>query len=244
MQIKQRKMTQLPVLLQVGFLLFFCIQITFHQLNYKISDAHYRHLNEPLEVELYRAISFGSDKLLSYLLLIRLQLHDNQKGQHVNYRHLDYALLSDWLMTLYDLNPDSDYPGFLASRVYSNVQDKSKIRQMIHVVEMLFDKNPERHWRRMTEVCLLMKHKLNDLDSALTIAEKIAKLPSTIKIPYWARDMKLVLLDELNQYESAQLLISSMLQSGSVTDHDELRFLRDRLLKIQQSLSENKQLQH
>jgi len=91
----------------------------------------------------------------------------------------------------------------------------------------------------MTEACLLLKHQLNDLPAALKVAEQISSLPKTMKLPFWARDMKLVLLDELNQYESAQILISSMLQSGEITDEDELRFLKGRLLKIQQALSRN-----
>ena len=93
----------------------------------------------------------------------------------------------------------------------------------------------------MTEACLLLKHQLNDLPAALEVAERIAALPGTIKIPFWARDMKLVLLDELNELESAQLLISSMLQSGEIEDRDEIRFLQSRLLKIQQSLLKSKQ---
>ena len=112
---------------------------------------------------------------------------------------------------------------------------------MIAVVEKLFEMNPQQHWRRMTEACLILKHQLNDLPAALKVAEQIAALPKSVKLPHWARDMRLVLLDELNQKESAQLLISSMLQSGEITDRDEIRFLQDRLLKIQQELSENKQ---
>ena len=91
----------------------------------------------------------------------------------------------------------------------------------------------------MTEACLLLKHQLNDLPAALKVTEQIADLPKSMKLPFWARDMKLVLLDELNQFESAQLLISSMLRSGEITDKDEIRFLQARLLKIQQVLSKN-----
>ena len=112
---------------------------------------------------------------------------------------------------------------------------------MVVLIEELFELNPRQHWRRMTEATLLAKHQLNDLPLALRLAEKISALPKSIEMPFWARDMEIVLLDELNQHQSAQLLISSLLQSGDITDPDEIRFLQFRLLRIQQILSENRQ---
>lgn len=237
----QRKISQVPLAILVLFSLLCVMQVVFHHTHKRSAESLFRHLNNPLDAQLYRALSLGSDQLFSYLLLLRVQLHDNQQGRHVNYSHLNYDTLSDWLLTLDEVNPASDYPAFLASRVYSNVDDEKKIRKMVAVIETLFNKNPQLHWRRMTEASLLLKHQLHDLPGALRIAEKIASLPDTISMPFWARDMKLILLDELNQYESAQILISSMLQSGQIKDEDEIRFLRNRLLKIQQSLSENRQ---
>jgi hypothetical protein len=111
---------------------------------------------------------------------------------------------------------------------------------MVEFIDTLFDKNPQQHWRRLTEACLLAKHQLEDLDLALRLAKKLADLPGDIKLPYWARDLKLVLLDNLGQLESAQLLILSMLKSGEIKDPDEKRFLKFRLLRIQQQLSKNK----
>ena len=239
MSIQHRNIRQVPVYFLWLFFIFFAGQVFYHHSYRESSGVAYKQLKAPLESGYYKAISFGSDKLLSFLLLMGVQLHDNQKGMHVSYRHLDYAVLSDWLLTIEKINPNSDYPAFLASRVYSHVDDKAKIRLMVDVIEKLFKKNPQKHWRRMTEACLLLKHQLNDLPAALKVAEQIADLPKGIKLPFWARDMKLVLLDELSQFESAQLLISSMLKSGEITDKDELRFLQARLLKIQQVLSKN-----
>ena len=241
MSLRERKLSQLPPLLLLGLVLFFGVQLVYHHQNRQASVASFSQLKAPLDVEFYQSISLGSGQLMSYLLTIGLQLHDNQKGQHISYSHLDYQRLSDWLLTLYRLNPESEYPGFLAARVYSQVRSETQIRQMVAVISELFRLNPAQHWRRMTEACLLLKHQLNDLPAALEVAERIAALPGTIKIPFWARDMKLVLLDELNELESAQLLISSMLQSGEIEDRDEIRFLQSRLLKIQQSLLKSKQ---
>lgn len=241
MKTTQRSFNQLPVFIVTGFLLMLLLQLGYHHF-YKTSLLpSFTQLSRPANAGLYQGLAMGSDRLWSYLLLLKLQLHDNQKGQHVNYRQLDYHVLSQWLMTLYELNPQSDYPAFLASRVYSQVDDPQKIRIMIDLIDDLFQRDPQQHWRRMTEACLLAKHQLRDLNLALQLAQKLAALPDTFEFPFWARDMQIVLLDELNQDESAQLLISSLLQSGTIKDRDEIHFLENRLLKIQQKLLENRQ---
>lgn len=241
MKQRQRKLHQVPVYALLGMLILFAVQLSHHHwFKSSIIDS-YKALRQPASADFYKAIALGSDRLWSYLLLLGVQLHDNQRGRHINYIHLNYETLQDWLLTLYELNPLSDYPAFLAARVYGQVPDKNKVRTMITVIETLFRRNPQQHWRRMTEACLLAKHQLQDLPLALKLAKDINTLPKTIKLPFWARDMELVLLDELNQFESAQLLISSMLQSGEIRDEDEIRFLKFRLLKIQQALLKYKQ---
>lgn len=237
----QRKFSQVPIIVIVGFFVISATQLGFNHLFKTSLSDRYQQLSEPRSVEFYRSVSLGSDQLLSYLMLLNVQLHDNQKGRHRNYENIDYLALGKWLLTLYTLNPRSDYSGFLASRVYSNVEDRNRVRQMVDIIDQLFQLNPQQHWRRMTEACLLAKHQLKDLNLALQLAKKIADLPADIHLPFWARDMQLVLLDELGEDESARLLISSMLESGEITDADERRFLEFRLLKIQQELSRSKQ---
>ncbi len=232
-------MNQVPLVVLVGFVLMLGLQLGYHHFYQQSLQSSFTQLSQPAATSYYRSLAMGSDRLWSYLLLLNVQLHDNQKGRHVNYRQLDYQVLRQWLLRLYELNPQSEYPAFLASRIYSQVDDPQKVRLMIELVDELFERNPEQHWRRMTEACLLAKHQLQDLPLALSLAQKVAALPESYDLPFCARDMQLVLLDELNQYESAQLLISSLLQSGNIKDRDEVRFLQHRLLKIQQKLLEN-----
>jgi len=239
----QRSIRALPVLLLPALLFALALQSGMHYFYQSRLIASYHPLERPANLNTYRVLSLGSQKLMSYLLMLRLQLHDNQLGRNIRYRRLDYDVLGTWLLALSELNPQSDYPAFLASRVYSQVKDPRKLRKMVQVIEQLFDKNPALHWRRMTEACVLAKHQLKDLPYALRLANKIASIPPDVKIPYWARDMRLVLLDELDQLQSAQLLISSMLQDGDLKDHDERRFLQDRLLRIQQKMSAMRQKQ-
>jgi hypothetical protein len=240
-QSNERSLLHLPRTLLIGFVLALILQIT-HQIYSKSSlQLAFKRLESPLGIGFYKALTKGSEDLWSYLLMFRVQLHDSQRGIHESYKNLDYKILGQWLLTLSQLNNRSDYPAFLAARVYSRVDDPQKIRMMIDIIDQLFEQKPALHWRRMTEACLLAKHQLKDLELALKLASKVAMLPDSIEIPFWARDMRLILLDELNELESAQILISSMLQSGVITDDDEMHFLQSRLLKIQQQMLKDRQ---
>ncbi len=206
------------------------------------TESRFRSIEAPHDADSYRALSLGSDRLWSYLLLIRLQLHDAQKGRFVSYRALDYGRLADWLLALQRMNPDSDYPAFLAARVYGQIDDPERARQMVEVIRRIFAQNPQRYWRRMTEAVLIAKYRAKDLPLALELADALYRQPKTVSLPRWARDMKLIVLDEMGEDEAALRLIGSLLNSGEITDPDEKRFLLDRMSKLQQELSNTRHL--
>ncbi len=238
----ERPWSSLPARLWLFLLLAAVVQIGSRSLWPQTDDTEFRQLEMPLSAETYRALSLGSDRLWSYLLLIRLQLQDAQKGRFLSYRRLDYGRLADWLLTLQRMNPDSDYPAFLASRIYGQIDDPVRVRRMIEVVREIFRQHPQRYWRRMSEAVLLAKYRVKDLDLALELADELYRLPKSFRMPRWARDMKLIVLDEMGEDEAAMRLIGSLLDSGEVTDPDERRFLLDRLSKLQQELSKNRHL--
>jgi len=183
----------------------------------------------------------GSEQLFSYLLVMRLQLHDNQAGKHVRYSQLDYERLANWLDAIYQLNPQSEYPMMLASRVYSQTRDKTRLRIMLEYIDRTFMQNPQLHWRRLAEATVIAKHQLGDLQLALQMAQKLSSQPASVKMPSWARDMQFILLGDMNEFETAITIIVALLQSEAVNDPDEARFLREKLLYFQQKLSELQQ---
>jgi len=183
----------------------------------------------------------GSEKLFSYLLVIRLQLHDNQAGKHVRYSRLDYERLVDWLDQIYQLNTQSEYPTMLASRVFSQTRDKDRLKIILGFIDRTFMQNPQLHWRRLAEASVIAKHKLGDLQLALQMAEKLSSQPASVVMPRWARDMQFILLGDMNEFETAITIIVALLQSEAVIDPDEARFLQGKLLYFQQKLSEFQQ---
>jgi len=234
-------MLLLPRPLLLGFLVLFACQLFYHHTSRTQMALNYQALDKPLSAPVYRGIAMGSEQLLGYLLAIRLQLHDNQAGQHFRYSLIDYAVLVDWLDLISAVGPLSEYPTLLASRIYGQTSDPDRLRLILDFVERRFDENPQLHWRRLAEVSLLAKHKLHDLERALQMAEKIARQPASVQMPQWARDFQFLLLAELNEFESAIAIIQALLRSNAVNDPDEKRFLEEKLSDFQQKLLDNQQ---
>ena len=180
----------------------------------------------------------GSQQLASYLLAIRLQLHDNQAGKHIRYSQLDYKRLVNWLDQIYLLNKRSEYPMILASRVYSQTRDKARLRIILEFINRTFMLNPQLHWRRLAEASVIAKHQLGDIPLALQMAEKLTSQPPSVKMPHWARDIQFILLGDMNEFEAAIAIIVALLQSEAVNDPDEARYLQEKLLDFQHKLSE------
>ncbi len=237
----ERSIWQLPRPLIWGFLGLLASQILFHQYRQASAASDYQPLTQPLNAAVYRGIAMGSAHLMSYLLVIRLQLHDNQAGRHYSYAGIDYPLLIDWLEQISELNPASEYPMLLASRVYSQTRDHGRLRLMLEFIQRRFDDNPQLHWRRLAEATVIARHRLEDLEFALRMAEKLAQQPADVVMPGWARDMRFLLLADMNELESAIAIIQLLLQSVAITDADEQRFLQEKLLDFQQKLFESQQ---
>jgi tetratricopeptide (TPR) repeat protein len=214
------------------------MQIWLHQSATTQNMISYRPLSTPFDSSIYRGLSMGSERLFSYLLAMRLQLHDNQAGKHIRYSQIDYELLVRWLDQIYRLNPASEYPIMLASRVYSQTRDKARLRIILDYINRTFMLDPQLHWRHLAEATVVAKHQLGDLSLALEMAEKLANQPPSVVMPAWARDIHLILLGDLNEYETAIAIIGELLNSDAVNDPDEKLFLQEKLLYFQQKLSE------
>jgi hypothetical protein len=236
----ERPFSQLPLPLLFSIVVLLSVQVLHSHYTQSRNDVVYKPLSEPFSASTYRIASIGSNQLMSYLLAIRLQLHDNQSGKHVRYEKINYRLLSAWLDQIDLLNTQSEYPTMLASRVYSQTIEKNNVRLMIDFIQRSFVENPQLHWRRMTEATILAKHKLGDLELALLLAEQLTNQPVEVTMPHWARDMQIIILSKMNAFEAGIAIIVALMESGSIDDPDEKQFLKGKLLDFQQQLSETR----
>ncbi len=241
MRRSERPVWQLPRPLLVAVVVLLAAQIFFHHAGQRRIEPGYRSLAQPMSAEIYRGIAMGSEQLLGYLLAMRLQLHDNQAGQHFRYSLIDYPVLIGWLDRITEISPGTEYPMLLASRVYSATGDRARLRLILGFIQRRFDDDPQLHWRRLVEASVIARHKLQDLELALAMANQVAQQPASVKMPHWARDFRFLLLAELNELEAAIAIIEILLQTDAVNDADEKRFLQGKLLDFRQKLIESQQ---
>jgi hypothetical protein len=180
-----------------------------------------------------RLASLGEPVAFAKGLMLYLQAFDYQSGSRIPYRDLDYDRLEDWLARILELDPQGQYPLIAASRLYAEVPVESKQRSMLEFVYREFFRDPNRRWPWLAHATVLAKHRLHDLPLALRYARAIQRHAVAKDVPAWARQMEAFILEDMNELEAARLVIGGYLQSGSVTDPGELKFLEEHLKQLE-----------
>jgi hypothetical protein len=155
-----------------------------------------------------------------------------------SYRTPDYARLVEWLEAILELDPRSQYPLFSAARVYAETPDPERSRMALDFVYRQFLRDPNRRWPSLAHAALLAKHRLKDLPLARRYAQALQRHATASDVPPWVRQMEIFILEDLNELEAARILVGSLLQSGTLHDPAELRFLEQRLQELERRLAE------
>ena len=109
---------------------------------------------------------------------------------------------------------------------------------MIVFVEQNFTEKPEAYWRWMAEAVIKAKYQLKDTEFAYELAVTLAEATYDLNVPNWAQQMHIFLLEEIGEVEAAALLLGALLSSGSLSKEEEIRFLQDRLRRMQAQIDE------
>jgi len=188
-------------------------------------------LEPPPALSVLRVASLGEPVVLAQLMTLYLQAFDNQPGISIPFRELDYARVIEWLDTILAVDPTTQYPLLMATHLYGQVADPARERLMFDFVHTQFLRDPNRRWRWLANAALACKHRLKDLPLALHYAREIAQLAPAA--PAWARQMHIIILEDMGEVESAKIIVGGLLESGQIKDEFELRFLLDRLKRLE-----------
>lgn len=195
-------------------------------------------LPPPPPQALLAATALGEPRTVAALAVLWLQFHDTQPGYSVPFREMDYQRLRQWLERILALAPGSDYPLLLAVRVYGQVNDPERQRIMLEYVRAAFLERPRERWRWLAEAIIIARHQLEDRELALEYARLLRERTRPGEIPFWARDLQIMVLQDMGELEAARILIGGMLASGEIKDPHELRFLEDRLQMLEEKASQ------
>lgn len=184
-----------------------------------------------------RAAAFGEPGALSRLAMLWLQSFDSGSTNQTAYRDLDYGRLIGWLDAIQDSDPRSHYPLFAAARIYAEVPDPARARQMLEFVYREYLKAPQRRWAALAHGALLAKHRLKDLPLARRYAAALQAVAQDPAVPLWAKQMEVFILEDMNELEAARIMLGGLLAAGQVTDPGERRFLQGRLKELERRLA-------
>jgi hypothetical protein len=165
--------------------------------------------------------------------MIYLQSYDLGGANTTPYQKLDYRRLVDWLRSILELDPRSQYPLFAAARVYTETADPVRLRIALEFVHEEFLRDPNRRWPWLAHAALLAKHRLKDLPLARRYAHDLQRQATARDVPLWAKQMEIFILEDMNELEAAKIMIAGLLETGAVSDPAELRFLKQRLDELE-----------
>lgn len=197
-------------------------------------------LSPPPTAMALRLISLGEPLASAKILMLQLQAFDYQSGSRISYQKLDYSRVEAWLALILELDPEGQYPLLAASRLYAEVADETKQRSMLDFVYRQYLLDPNRRWPWLAHATFLAKHRLKDIALARKYAAALQQHTTAKDVPAWATTMEIFILEDLNELETARVMIGGLLASGRITDRGELHFLNGRLEEIEQRLKKGK----
>ena len=233
---KDRPVNDVPGWIKLALILALVLQLLWHSMQDPIV-AKAEDLPAPLSTRTYVMSSLGEPIAASKFLNLWLQAFDNQPGASISFHQLDYPRLTRWLDTSLELDPRGYYPMLVAARVYGSVNNPEKQRIMMDYIFFKFNENPDKYWRWLAHVVITAKHELKDFDLALKYADALADKANGKNIPYWAKDMKIIVLEDMGEVEAAKILVGALIESNEITDPYELNFLTHKIKVLEEKLS-------
>lgn len=237
---KERPLSDVPPAVILLLLTSLALQLYWHghqaELVPKAED-----LSRPMSASAYVLGSFGEPVAAAKVLNLWLQAFDNQPGVSLPLRSLDYGVVTDWLDTILELDPEGHYPMLVAARVYGSVSDDDKQREMMDYIFYKFNENPDKHWRWLANAVITAKHELRDMPLALKYADALAEKATGENVPYWARDMKIIVLEDMGEVEAARVLVGALIAGGEITDPYELEFLQNKIRVLEEKVTKTRQ---
>ncbi len=218
---RERSLSSVPVAVLALLVLALAAQVAWHALA-PAPRARPGELSAPPSLALLRLSALGEPVALSKLLMLHLQGADEV-------RRLPVADLAGWLERISDLDPLAQYPLFAATHLYADSSDEQRKRPMLEFVHQRFLGDPDRRWSSEVYIAMEAKHHLHDMPLALRYARALREHTSAALVPSWARQTEIFVLEDMNEIDSAKILMGGMLASGQLTDPNERRFLLARL---------------
>lgn len=231
----ERPLSDVPKVVLAVLACALALQVSL-KLTHPVSPPAASDLRAPPGESGLRLASLGDPIPLAKMLMLYLQSFDYQALNRIPYQALNYDTVEQWLLRILWLDSRGQYPLMAASRLYAEVPSEAKARQMLEFVYQQFAADPDRRWPWLAHAAAIAKHRLNDLPLAKRYAAAIQAHATGANVPLWAKQMEIFILEDMNELETARIMIGGLLSSGTIHDPGEIRFLDQRLREIETRL--------
>ncbi len=237
---KDRPVNDVPKSVKLFLVLALMLQLFWHSQQEPVV-AKAENLAAPLSARTYVMSSLGEPIAAAKFLNLWLQAFDNQPGASISFHQLNYPRLTKWLDTILELDPEGHYPMLVAARVYGSIKDSQKQRIMTDYIFYKFNEDPNKYWRWLAHAIITAKHEIKDNDLALKYAHALAEKATGKNVPYWAKDMKIIVLEDMGELEAAKILVGALIDSKQITDPYELNFLSQKIAILEEKTLKKRQ---
>lgn len=189
-----------------------------------------------------RALSFGDEEAFFRLLALNIQNSGDTFGRFTPLYKYDFNKLYHWFHLLDGLNDTSNYLPAMATYYFSQTQNTQSVRYIVDYLDEHTDGRAAQKWWWVVQATYLAMHKMQDMDRALMLAQRLAKERT---IPIWAQQMPAFVHEKRGEFGDALSIIQEILKHPEDFSEGELNFMRyfvderlGRLDKVKKELDE------
>lgn len=173
-----------------------------------------------------KALAMGDGQFLYRAATFVLQNMGDEGGRVTPLKDYDYQRLGQWFFLLDQFDPQSEYLPVLVGYYYSLSQNPDDIRIVISFLAHIAIRDPVRNWRWLAHAIYLARHRVGDMNLALSLAYRMAAIRGP-GIPIWAQQMPAFVLADVGEKEAARNLMEAIIDSQTDLEPSEIEFMRD-----------------
>ena len=177
-------------------------------------------------------MSLGDTEFSYRFLAITLQNLGDVGRDVTPLKSYNYETLGKWFFLLNDLDPASDHVPMLAAYYFGGThvpKDAAVVAKYLSVIGQI---PVGEKWRWLAQAAYLAQHRMNNLDLALELAYKLAKMNRDgVDMPQWARQMPAFILKYRGDREASRKLMENMLVTDRTVHPQEVNFMKSYLIE-------------
>ncbi len=163
---------------------------------------------------------------------ITLQNLGDTGGQTTPLKDYDYQALKGWFWLLNDLDPASDDVPMLAAYYFGATRSPKDAAVLVDYLGKIGQNEAGSKWRWLVQAIFMARHRMNNLQVALDLAYKLAKMnPAGDTLPEWARQMPAFVLKEQGDRQAARKVVEDLLLSSQNFHPNEVNFMKSYLME-------------